>query len=188
MATNVRSSRAISSPRPASLPQLAAVIQPTADLQDQSRISHALGEHLLKSGQWEAALLQFEQALKTDPSAIESWYHHAETLACLNRYAEALTSNQQALILTEFKDIRIWVQRAAILIFMAHPEAALECCNLALFLEPDHAQAWLFRGVALHRLGRYQQAYRSYSRVTHPVSLSWQDTFRRFCDEFDGHP
>ncbi|MEL6138945.1 MAG: tetratricopeptide repeat protein, partial [Cyanobacteria bacterium J06628_6] len=43
--------------------------------------------------------------------------------------------------------------------------SALARCDRVLDWMPDHAQARLFRGVALQRLGRYGQAYQDYGRA-----------------------
>jgi Flp pilus assembly protein TadD len=51
------------------------------------------------------------------------------------------------------------------LIYLERPEEALDSCEQALTVEPDDFKAWVFRGVALHRLGQYQQAYYSYDQA-----------------------
>lgn len=124
-----------------------------------------VGRSLLEQGQHCDALHQFEQALKLRPHLIEGWCGRAEGLACLDRYDEALSSLEQAQDLAEYADLRIWVQKAVVLILLQRYEEALSCCAVALQRQPKHVQALLFQGVALHRLGRYRQAYRSYQQV-----------------------
>ena len=44
----------------------------------------------------------------------------------------------------------------------------LQNSDRALDLTPHHTQAWLFRGVALQRLGQYAEAYHSYEQALPP--------------------
>jgi Flp pilus assembly protein TadD len=44
-------------------------------------------------------------------------------------------------------------------------QEAVTSCNKALEIQPKDAQAWIFRGAALHRLGRYAEAYDSYDKA-----------------------
>lgn len=129
-----------------------------------------LGKIRLEMGRFAEALGLFEQALTLQPHDVESWCGRAEALACLGRSDEALHSIEQAQELAGFANTRLWVQKAGLLVLLNRPEAALNCCNRALWLSPSHAQAWLFRGVALQGLGRFQAACRSYRRVTQPTA------------------
>jgi tetratricopeptide (TPR) repeat protein len=124
-----------------------------------------IGNSLLEQGQYADALTQFEQALDFNPHSVASWCGRAEALACVDRYEEALSSLEQAQDLAAHSDLRIWVQKAVVLILLQRYEAALSCCALVLQRQPNHVQGLLFQGVALHRLGRYRQAYRSYKQV-----------------------
>ena len=124
-----------------------------------------IGKLMLSRGQYQAALQQFEQGLAL-PHAIAAWCGRSEALACLNRYEEALRSIEQAQMLSDLTDTQIWVQKAVVLIFLQRYEEALSCCTLILQRHPHHVQALLFQGVALHRLGQYRKAYRSYRQVT----------------------
>jgi tetratricopeptide (TPR) repeat protein len=76
-----------------------------------------------------------------------------------------------------------WVMEAVRLVQAEQPEAALEACDRALALAPGYSQGWLFRGVALHRLGRYAEAYRCYERALEqegmrPCPRSWKQQIR----------
>lgn len=108
------------------------------------------GRLLLHGGQYERALQQFEQALAWQPHAIAGWCGRAEALACLDRHAAALSSVEQAQALSTVVDTQIWLQKAVLLIWLERYEEALYCCTLILHRHPDHVQAWLFQGVALH--------------------------------------
>ncbi|WP_197064747.1 tetratricopeptide repeat protein [Leptolyngbya sp. KIOST-1] len=139
-----------------------------------------MGQADLEKGRYQEALTHFEQALRLDPHRADSWCHRAEALSCLSRYAEALQSVEQAQALAGLGNPRLWVQKAVLLILLNHPKQALTCCNQALWRSPGHAQAWLFRGVALHRLGLCKAAYRSYQRVLKPEPGATQ-SLRKLC-------
>jgi tetratricopeptide (TPR) repeat protein len=57
------------------------------------------------------------------------------------------------------------VNQAVCLLHLDQPEAALQICNQTLELNATHPQAWLFKGVALYRLGRYDEAYACYAQA-----------------------
>ncbi|MBD1874367.1 tetratricopeptide repeat protein [Nodosilinea sp. FACHB-131] len=148
-----------------------------------------LGKIRLEMGRFEDALELFEQALALQPHDVESWHNRAEALTCLNRYEDALASLEQAQTLAGFATTRLLVQKAVVLIWLNRLEDALACCNRALWLNPDHSQAWLFRGVTLQRLGRSKEAQRSYRRVAQPaLAAGSHSNLQRLCQDIvDNH-
>lgn len=159
------------------------------DYQTQALRYCELGKLYLERGRHQDALTQFEQALTAHPHDVESWYSRAEALACLNRYDDALHSLDQAQELAGVAEIRLWVQKAILLILLDRPQAALNCCNRALWLNPAHTQAWLFRGVALYCMGEFQASYRSYQRATQADSApSTDDALRQLCHDILPNP
>ena len=147
-----------------------------------------VGKLCLEVGRYREALEQFEQALTLHPHDVESWCSRADALACLGRYEDALESLEQTQELAGMADVRLWVQKAVLLILLNRPAAALNCCNQALWRSPNHTQAWLFRGVALHRLGQFRAATRSYERVAHPALPFSIDSLRRLCRDVSPSP
>ncbi|MDB9526554.1 tetratricopeptide repeat protein [Oscillatoria sp. CS-180] len=63
------------------------------------------------------------------------------------------------------------VNQAVCLIHLSRSEEALQVCDRALTFTPNHAQAWLFKGVAFHRLGRHKDAYACYSKALERARL-----------------
>lgn len=63
------------------------------------------------------------------------------------------------------QDSNSLVNQAVCFIHLNLPQEALDACDRALALEPTYAQAWLFKGVAFHRLGRHQDAYACYNKA-----------------------
>ncbi|MGF1517294.1 MAG: tetratricopeptide repeat protein [Nodosilinea sp.] len=168
--------------RPRTRPK-ARVAKPSFDPQTEAIRLCEIGKILLNAGRFEAALAQFEKALACQSHDVESWYGRAEALAALNRYEAALHSLEQAQALANLDEPRLWVQKAIILIALHHPQAALTHCNCALWLEPNHVQAWLFRGVALQQLGRDQEAQRSYRRASHRATATLHDHMSQLCHD-----
>ncbi|MGD1928868.1 MAG: tetratricopeptide repeat protein [Leptolyngbyaceae cyanobacterium] len=85
------------------------------------------------------------------------------TLLQQGDYAVALSQLQQ--ISESERQLDDWVNQAVCLIHLDQAEAALEACDRALALTPDHPQAWLFKGVAYHRLQQYDAAYACYDQA-----------------------
>ncbi|MGB3202856.1 MAG: tetratricopeptide repeat protein [Nodosilinea sp.] len=167
-------------------PQLITAQRSTSDVpaNDFERLRYSeMGKLFLEQGCYQESLAQFEQALTLDPHQADSWCGRADALSCLGRYEEALQSVEQAQALAGLANPRLWVQKAVLLIVLNQPKLALTCCNQALWRSPSHTQAWLFRGVALHRLGQLRAAYRSYQRVLQPSVPAVANSMRRLCQD-----
>lgn len=85
------------------------------------------------------------------------------TLLQQGDYATALNHLQR--ISESERQVDDWVNQAVCLIHLDRAEAALEACDRALATTPDHPQAWLFKGVACHRLQRHEDAYACYNQA-----------------------
>ena len=165
MKTSAEDNDTISMPSSLAVPAARKQMRPGLDPATTLIRCCEIGTQLLEKGRYAAALAQFETALNLDAHAVEGWYGRSVALACTNRYQAALDSIDQAQTLVGLSEIRIWIQKATVLMLLERPEAALGCCDYVLWLQPQHAQAWLFRSVALHRLGKFRQAYQSYNRA-----------------------
>jgi tetratricopeptide (TPR) repeat protein len=105
---------------------------------------------------------QFSLASAADFS---SWYSQGEALANLGHYGEALRHFEEALSL-DSDHVGALLSAAVCLIHLQRPQEALQRCDRILAQAPDHAQAWLFRGVALQRLGQYSAAYAAFAQAS----------------------
>ncbi|MEM1278491.1 MAG: tetratricopeptide repeat protein [Cyanobacteria bacterium P01_H01_bin.152] len=65
-----------------------------------------------------------------------------------------------------------WINQAVCLLHLNQPAAALPICDYVLGLDADHPQAWLFKGVALYRLNRYDKAYSCYAKAFGEAQLN----------------
>jgi Flp pilus assembly protein TadD len=92
-----------------------------------------------------------------------------EALQLLDRGQYEAAQQRLAMSPNACQDPHNLVHQAVCFIHLGQSEAALWLCDRALQLAPRHPQAWLFKGVALHRLGRYSEAYDCYRRATDTV-------------------
>lgn len=122
---------------------------------------------LLQSHRYREAEAAAAQALAHHPTGD----HHAllyslkgQALANQSAFEEALACFQVGKP-CDIGAVESCVMEAVCWLHLDRPEAALECCDRALACHPDYAQGWLFRGVALHRLGRYREAYQCYQQA-----------------------
>jgi tetratricopeptide (TPR) repeat protein len=88
---------------------------------------------------------------------------HAHQLLEQGEYEAAL--HQFAQVPEAGQDADCLVSQAVCTIHLGRAQAALQFCDRALELNSHHPQAWLFKGVALHRLGHYGEAYTCYDRA-----------------------
>ncbi|MBD2257129.1 tetratricopeptide repeat protein [Pseudanabaena sp. FACHB-2040] len=94
-----------------------------------------------------------------------NWYSQGEALADLGHYGEALRYFEEALAIDSTHAEGL-LYTAVCLIHLQQPQAALKRCDRILAQYPDYSRAWMFRGVALQRLGRYPEAYAAFDRAT----------------------
>lgn len=106
------------------------------------------------------------QTLSNSPSgeSFQEWYSRGEALANAGDYVRALRCFEEAAIAAPL-DVEALLYQAVCLIHLEQPQSALAVAETLLSQAPTHAQGWLFRGVALQRLGRYRAAYASYDRA-----------------------
>ncbi|MGB3137704.1 MAG: tetratricopeptide repeat protein [Nodosilinea sp.] len=97
-------------------------------------------------------------------SSFYRWYTEGEALANAGAYDRALRCFEEAAVVCP-EEVTALVYQAVCLIHLGHPDRALALADRVLAIAPDHSQGWLFRGVALHRLERYRDAYACYARV-----------------------
>ena len=148
-----------------------------ASLTNDPRCQSLLKQMMIR--QYEAVVSAATQLLSDFPNSCGIWYLRGDALANLGRYAEAIDSFAQTLRhCPDAKEALIF--QAVCWIHQEYPEAALSCCDRALAIAPDYEQGWLFRGVALHRLGRYRDAYASYDRALHQERLSWGQRLKQW--------
>ncbi|MEM6520865.1 MAG: tetratricopeptide repeat protein [Cyanobacteria bacterium P01_D01_bin.71] len=101
------------------------------------------------------------------PTAIAA---NAHTLLESGNYHQALQAFQN--ISDSDRTAEDWVNHAVCLIHLGRSEEALQICDCALLVDADYPTAWLFKGVALHRLRRFSEAYECYRKASHKSTPS----------------
>ncbi|MEM0981800.1 MAG: hypothetical protein AAGH78_16200, partial [Cyanobacteria bacterium P01_H01_bin.58] len=108
--------------------------------------------------------MQYSTVLTSTPVASANC--QAEELLSQSRYEAALQCFQQAAAeLPAAVLADNYVQQAVCLIHLERPQAALQMSDRAIALDASSPQAWLFRAVALNRLGQFQASYKAYDRA-----------------------
>ena len=96
--------------------------------------------------------------------SFDDWYSRGEALANQQEFQQALRCFEEAAILMP-DNLSAVLYQAVCLIHLDQPQRALGLTEILLAQDPNHSQGWLFRGVALHRLGQYKAAYASYDKA-----------------------
>lgn len=159
------------------------------------------GVERLQAGEYEAALILFEQAIVQNPQQPDSWYQKGLALQKLGRYAEAVVANEKFMALTgdlekvdktpensndsllleiaqQANLTQEWFEQGNLQDLLGNFENALKSYDEALECKSDCLEAWFNRGVVLRKLHRYEEAIASYDKTLRlkPDNLnSWYD-------------
>jgi tetratricopeptide (TPR) repeat protein len=112
-----------------------------------------LGELRLATGRCQEAMIEFELALKRQPTLAAAHMGLGNALACLGRNKEALARYQQALAICP-RMPEAEFAAGFVLSRMGNPEEAEARYRRALTLRPDFAAAWVNLGSLLREQGR----------------------------------
>lgn len=117
-------------------------------------------------GQYELALIEFEQAIKLDgiyPNAYTNRgcvYHVlGQHEAALADYAQAIRLGRQAM------NAKVRNNRGLLYLALGQLERAYSDLNQALDIEPDYANAYINRALVYTQLGQLEQALADYQRA-----------------------
>jgi len=108
----------------------------------------AQGCVLCANGQYQEAIVAFNQALAVSPNDWRTWNYRGNALSALNRRAEALVCYDRAVALSPTYH-QAWFNRGLLLVEMGAYGLAIDSYNRAVALTPDpcylHASAdiWL---------------------------------------------
>jgi tetratricopeptide (TPR) repeat protein len=173
---------------------LPAPVVTAAPINDQDRQGQGSGfqlyetvTKLMRTHHYTAVLLTLAEAAPTHHQDALFWHYQGEALANLGRYKEALQSFDRALE-RHPEAIATLVFQAVCWIHLQAFERALGCCDRTLAIAPHDSQAWLFRGVALQRLGQYRAAYSSYDQALNITRPSLRQRITRTLNRWLGSP
>ncbi len=123
-----------------------------------------LGNLLVASKEYEAAIVSYDQALKIKPDYHQAWYNRGIALDDLGRLEEAIASYDQALkIKPDYH--QAWYNRGIALDDLGRLEGAIASDDQALKFQSDKHEAWYNRGIALFNLGLIEEAIASYDQA-----------------------
>jgi CHAT domain-containing protein/tetratricopeptide (TPR) repeat protein len=115
------------------------------------------GSDQYEAGNFNEALMSFNQMIEIQPNSYHVWYLKGSTLQKLEHYEEAINCFNQALIIEPNCD-EAWNNKGICLKTLGNYEEALTCYNHALNIQPNNAAAWSNKGEVLRNLGCYKEA------------------------------
>ncbi|MEM9244312.1 MAG: tetratricopeptide repeat protein [Cyanobacteria bacterium P01_F01_bin.153] len=122
------------------------------------------GESMVRGGQYEAALQQYEKALDRDENCYEAWLGKGVALEALQRYEAAIAAYDRAVNIKP-NDYEGWYNRGLVLGRLGKYDDAMTSYGQALVIAPGNANLWLHRGIVLSKLSQYEDALEAYSQA-----------------------
>jgi tetratricopeptide (TPR) repeat protein len=138
------------------------------------------GNSLSDLGRQEEAIASYDKAIELKPDSHNTWNNRGLALSDLGRKEEAIASYDKAIALSD----------------LGRKEEAIISYGKAIAIKPDHDLAWLMRGRALIRSGRYEEGFSNaqkalelkpeiYSKVLSPRAYRWMKKLEKFGDALD---
>jgi tetratricopeptide (TPR) repeat protein len=141
---------------------LAKSIQPSDNTPEYWRLQ---GNDFFRSGNFEEALVCYEQALTLDPLYSLAWNNRGSVMGYLKRYEEALTSFTKA-VETDPQNALAWHNMAKVLgSKFENYENAIKCFDKVIEIGEANEEVWWLRGSDLEKLEKYQEAIESYKKA-----------------------
>ncbi len=122
------------------------------------------GERLVRAGQYDAALQQYEKALEQDSRCYEAWLGKGVTLEALQRYEAAIAAYDRAVNIKP-NDYEGWYNRGLVLGRLGKYDDAMTSYGQALVIAPSNPNLWLHRGIILAKLSQYEAALEAYTQA-----------------------
>lgn len=124
----------------------------------------AQGNQLRDLGQYEKALIAYDQALAIKPDYLEASWSRCYTLNQMQRYEEALIACDKVLK-NNPNYYQSWWSKGYALDELKRYEEALTAYEQALKINPNFLEAWSNRGATLNHLQRYEEALAAYEQA-----------------------
>ncbi len=122
----------------------------------------AYGE--LLNHEYENSIKHYTEALRLDPTYVESYNGRGQAYLMLERYEEALADFDKAIeagIVTP----RIFLNRGKCYFILKKPELALPDLKRSLELEPRNPETYLYKGLAENQTGNPEQALQDFAKA-----------------------
>jgi len=115
-------------------------------------------------GQYEAAIADYDAALRLDPDHAVALVNRSLAWIALGRYEEAI-ADYDAVLRLDPEQVGAWANRGAAKAKLGRHNEALADYDAALRLDPNHVLALANRGLARIALGRYEEAIADFDSV-----------------------
>jgi tetratricopeptide (TPR) repeat protein len=122
----------------------------------------------LLPGAIDKAFVEFSKAIAICPDDVDAFSGRADALVMLNKPRAALFDLRTAIALCKNRSdrVQLWYSAALVHEFSGDLSAAVDAVSMAIKLDPSSAQAYLWRGKFLLKLGRQEDAAMDLRRCT----------------------
>jgi len=122
------------------------------------------GSSLMALGRFEEAVEELDRAIKLEPRQSMPHANRGMALHRLGRVEEAIRSLRRAVSISH-DDPTTWLDIGAMLFQLGKTNKSLGAVDTSIKLMPNNARAHHARGLVLHRLGRGEEARKSFERA-----------------------
>jgi tetratricopeptide (TPR) repeat protein len=126
------------------------------------------------AGDYERALLAYDEAIKQKPDDEDAWEAKADIFFKLAKYQEALEAYDRLLRLQPYYDDAIWLKKGDTLYCMAKYEDALDAYDESLlrasYADDIKGKAWVGKSMAYIKLGRLSEAEKCLTKVRYIIN------------------
>jgi tetratricopeptide (TPR) repeat protein/CHAT domain-containing protein len=122
------------------------------------------GCSLFDIGDFEAAIINYDKAVKIRPDYYEAWTSRGTALFALGKYEQAISDLDKAIVFKPDCE-NAWNSRGAALVALEYYEDAIASFDKAIMFNTKFEHAWINRGTALEKLEQYEAAITSYDRA-----------------------
>jgi tetratricopeptide (TPR) repeat protein len=129
------------------------------------RVYTGKGRVLSRLGRYGMALECIDKALELKPEDAETLADKGIVLSKMGEDNEALQWFDRALELSNYQHVHAWIGKGFALEKTGKLEAALECYNKIIEIEPENTAAWNNKGFVLSRLEKSEEALECYNET-----------------------
>lgn len=124
---------------------------------DDIRACNMKGVSLAKLGKYDDAITYFDKIISIDPNDENGWYGKCKTLAQLGKYDDAIKCFDKATAMEHDRYRKIYD-------LIKKQEQELDLKSM-IVLDPNLANMWNDKGIALVKLGKYIKAIECYDKA-----------------------
>ncbi len=135
---------------------LSALCMASAAQENSAEILYQRGQELMENGSYFESIAAFDRAIEIDPENASIWMGKGDALIRMGNYNESTKIYEKALVLADAatkdnpQDSRAWFVEGQILARQFKNDEAIGAYDRATQLDPGYAEAWYFKGSALH--------------------------------------